>query len=378
MIARTADFPGNGPPVMGPGEVEQVRYAPTGHLVYGQGLRVMAVPFDLRSLTLRGSPVPVVDSVIRGQGGGAVSFAISQTGVLAYAPEGLHQLAWVGRDGRATVISPDRDKFRFPALSPDGKRVAVVIVSEARQSHIWIYDAESGRKTKLTEEAISPRWTPDGTRVAFCGGTTTSLTWRMADGSGTQDFMFSGRQRCPTSWSSDGGTLLVNRFDDPTTKVDVWALRREAHDTSTRALLTQSFNEADAKFSPDDRWVAYVSDESGRYEVYVMSYPALKGRTAISTDGGARPVWSRDGHELFYRQGTAIMAVSVRTGQEFHADKPRLLFDGPYVGQGGDISFDVAPDGRFLMVTGDEASLGRQLNVVTNWFTELQQRVPTR
>jgi hypothetical protein len=122
-----------------------------------------------------------------------------------------------------------------------------------------------------------------------------------------------------------------------------------------------------------------AADESGRYEVYVMSYPDLKGRVAVSIGGvSSNAVWSRDGHELFYRHGTAMMAVTVRTAPDFHAEIPRLLFDGPYLGQGGNTTFDVAPDGRFLMITGDEASLGRQLNVVHNWFDELRAPVPTK
>jgi Tol biopolymer transport system component len=135
-------------------------------------------------------------------------------------------------------------------------------------------------------------------------------------------------------------------------------------------------SDAFAYFSPDDRWIAYSSRESGRGEVYVTSYPDLTGKTPVSTDGGGAAVWSRDGRELFYRRGNAMMAAAVDTTNGFRAQKPRLLFEGPYyVGAGGDLSFDVAPDGRFLMIRGDEASVGRQLNVVSNWFDELTRRV---
>jgi Tol biopolymer transport system component len=374
IVARQSHFAGDGPSILGEGDVEQVRYSPTGHLVFGQGLRVMAASFVLGSLALTSSPVPVLDWVNRGGGGGAVYFAMSKTGVLVYAPESKRELTWVDREGRATPVFPVREVFRFPRLSPDGKHIAVVSMSETRRSDIWVYDTDSGARVRLAS-GIMPVWSPDGKRVAF-GSSEGGIAWQPADGSETMQVLHSVSASWPTSWSSDGKALLFNDGSNPTNQLDVWALLVGTTERSRRPVFVKPGSDAFAYFSPDDRWIAYSSRESGRGEVYVTSYPDLTGKTPVSTDGGGAAVWSRDGRELFYRRGNAMMAAAVDTTNGFRAQKPRLLFEGPYyVGAGGDLSFDVAPDGRFLMIRGDEASVGRQLNVVSNWFDELTRRV---
>jgi Tol biopolymer transport system component len=315
-----------------------------------------------------------LNSVFRSSGGGAVSFAVANNGVVVYAPEGRHELVWVTRDGRAEPIVSDRERFRFPSLSHDGKRIAVVVVSETRRSDIWIYDANSGGKTRLAE-GIMPVWTPDGSGVAY---NRDNLNLLASDGGAGIRVLIPGPTNWPTSWSSNGRTLLFNRSDNPSRKLDLWALTEPFGTPERRALLTTASLEGFAKFSPDDRWIAYSSDESGRSDVYVMSYPELKGKIPVSIDGGAYPIWSRDGRTLFYRRGSAVMSVSVSANGGFHAQKPQLLFDGPYVGQGGDTTFDIGLDGRFLLVRGDDAAMGRQLDVVSNWFDELKARVQPR
>jgi hypothetical protein len=177
----------------------------------------------------------------------------------------------------------------------------------------------------------------------------------------------------PTSWSPDGRELLFEVDDVVSSDVAVIA----PHAGEARLLLSGPFNERDAQFSPDGRYVAYRSDESGRAEVYVASYPSLEGRTAISTDGGTVPRWSRDGRELFFRQGDAIMAANVDTRGGFRSERPRRLFAGSYDGEGRHGAYDVSPDGRrFVLVKDDEASSLRELSVVQGWFEELRRLAP--
>jgi serine/threonine-protein kinase len=164
---------------------------------------------------------------------------------------------------------------------------------------------------------------------------------------------------------------------DGPTDFDLWVLSRDPGSVP-RPLLERPANDREAEFSPDGRWVAWVSDESGSEEVYVAAYPSLVDKVAISTAGGTAPKWSRDGRELFYRQGDALMAVAVDTSRGFRAARPMRLFAGAYSGTGRADAFDVAPDGRrFVMVKSDETATLQQLTVVNNWFEELKRRVPT-
>ena len=381
IVARMSSSRLEGPAVLGTGGIiQEARFVPDGLLVYGQSPGVVrAVPFDLKSLTPTGSPVSLVGSVERARNGGAVYFAVSRTGLLVYASSGdRHQLVWVDRNGVETRVSTDRAAFRFPRLSPDGRRIAVAVNDETRRSDIWIYDAEHGKKTRLTTEGhnLTPVWTPSGASITFSDG---GLVDVHSDGSGRREVLLP-RERIPaylatgtspyaTSWSPDGRNLLFQADE-----ADLWILPREGGGVPL-PLLVRGFNDYGAQFSPDGRWVAFTSDESGQPEVYVARYPDLANKVTISTAGGVCARWSRNGHELFYREGDALMAVAVdMSGGVLRAEKPRRLFSGQYSGAGRDLQFDVAPDARrFVMVKSDDASTLRQLTVVQNWSEELKR-----
>jgi dipeptidyl aminopeptidase/acylaminoacyl peptidase len=178
--------------------------------------------------------------------------------------------------------------------------------------------------------------------------------------------------RYPTSWSPDDRELLFDQ--EVATGTDVAVL---GSDGRKRPLLAGPYNEQNAELSPDGRFVAFVSDESGRAEVYLASYPGLEGRSAVSADGGTNPRWSRDGRELFFRQGDALMAAGIDTRGGLRAERPRRLFAGSYDGEGRHGSFDIAPDGRrFVMVEDDEASALRELTLVQGWLEELRRLSP--
>jgi Tol biopolymer transport system component len=331
-----------------------------------------AVPFDLASLTLRGSPASIVDSVYRSADGGPLYFAVSKTGVLVYAPEDpRRRLVWVDRDGRVTPIGSDREAFRYPAVSLDGGRIAVDINTEERRSDIWIYDADRGTRTRLTSErsSILPLW---GNRREI---TFHSTGINQQAPGGTESLIFAPKAGniYPTSWSPDGRTVLFTD-DNPTTGMDLWALPLGG---VPRKLLASRFNEQWARFSKDGRFITYASDESGTEEIYVADYPDMANRVVVSTGGGNWPVWSPDSRKVFYRRGNDVMAAPVETVPSLRAGAPHRLFTGPYAGVDGDRKFDVASDGRFLMIERVNASISQQLIVVQNWLGELQQRVPS-
>jgi Tol biopolymer transport system component len=334
-----------------------------------------AVPIDLKTLTLKGSPVSIVDSVFRSADGGPLYFAISRTGTMVYMPEDpRRRLVWVRQDGRVTPIGTDQAAFRYPSVSHDGRHIAVDINTDERRSDIWIYDAERGTKSRLTTDisSILPVWDLDDTRITFAAN---GLGSRLSDGSGKEEILLKKEQSFlyPTSWSPLGVDLLFT-VDNVKTGMDLWVLPRK--DGAPRKLLERPFHDAWAQFSRDGHWVAYVSDESGVNEVYLAQYPGMTGRLIVSTHGGNWPVWSPDGHELFYRQGNAVMAVQVQTIPTLHVGIPKRLFTGPYVGVDGDRKFDLAPDGqRFLMV--ERIDDARHFIIVQNWFEELKSMAPT-
>jgi len=376
IVARTNNSAGDGPALLGTGDLAQVRFLPGGYLVYGQSPGIVrAVAFDPVSHTLRGSVVSMASALERGRNGGGVYFAVSNTGLLVYASTGeRHQLVWVDRHGAETPISTDRLAFRHPRLSPDGARIAVAVNDETRRSDIWVYDADRGTKHRLTTERhnLRPVWTPDGARITFAGPGFQELA---ADGSGSRTTLVAPAAvaRYPSAWSPDGRHLLFHADEATGNRLSVLPRGAEPY-----ALPVGSANSRHGQFSPDGGRIAYSSDESGRPEIYVAQFPDLGGKVAISTDGGDEPRWSHDGRELFFRQGDAVMAVSVDTTHGLRVGKAQRLFAGHYSGTGREVGFDVSPDGRrFVMVKSDEASTLGQLTLVQNWLTELRALVPS-
>jgi serine/threonine-protein kinase len=254
---------------------------------------------------------------------------------------------------------------------------------------IWVWDLVRKTMTRLTfDEAVDalPLWTPDGKRIAFRSnrGSKTSIYWKAADGTGADEFLVSGSggNIIPRSWSPDGKTLVF--MESAATNTDVGTVSIEG-DRSKKPLLSGKYNEIDPVISPDGRWLAYSCDESGQYEIYVRPYPEVNGgKWQVSTSGGAWPIWSRDGRELFYRSGDASMAVVVKTKPTISFETPRTLFRGTYATGFANASlcnWDVSPDGkRFLMLkpSGTAAAGLRKINIVVNWFEELKQRVPIK
>jgi Tol biopolymer transport system component len=325
---------------------------------------------------------------------GAAQYSFSATGSLVYVPGGVQsvqsRLVWVSRTGAEQPLAAPAHAYLGPRLSPDGRRVAVTI--QEQESQIWLYDLSRQTLTRLTFEGknnLAPAWTPDGKRIAFISSKEgpQNIFWQLADGSGgLERLTTSDYTHVPMSWSPDGQSLTFTEVN-PTTGYDLWVLRVGDPSASpgqvrkAQLFLRTPFNESVSRFSPDGRWLAYISDESGRYEIYVQPYPGPGGKWQISTEGGREPVWNRNGRELFYRSGDKMMAVAIATKPNFSAGNPHLLFEGPYEPTPlTNPNYDVSPDGhRFLMLKPVEQvqTAPTQINVVLNWFEELKQKVPT-
>jgi serine/threonine protein kinase/Tol biopolymer transport system component len=374
-------------------------YLPTGHLVYGLGNNLLAVPFDLDTLELAGGPVPMVEGILWTGGTAAPQYAVSDSGTLVFmqptmastAPQ--RTLVWVDRKGIGEPITAPPNLYRHPNISHDGTRVALA-VSSGEDFDIWVWDLIRKTLTRLTFEAplnVMPVWTPDDTRIAFFSGGQDGSTsgvgiyWKAADGTGKDEELCSLAEGYffPYCWSHDGKNL-VGAAAGAASGFDIGLLSMEG-DHTLKTLLQENYSENQPKISTDGRWVAYTSDESRRNEVYVRSFPDVnKGRWQVSTNGGDSPLWSPDGRELFYRSGDAIMAVSVKTEPSFSiVGTPQILFQGTYVQTSGQEStpWDISPDGkRFLMIKEPEisAAAGPQpkINIVLNWFEELKDRIP--
>jgi Tol biopolymer transport system component len=249
---------------------------------------------------------------------------------------------------------------------------------------IWLLDLMRDTLTRFTFDGPTnetPVWTPDGKRIVFTSSKEgpRNLFWQLADGSGGLERLTSEEQLHIAKSFSPDGQLLVFHASASGNQRDILVLRLS--DRKAEPFLGTPFNEGGARFSPDGRWVAYVSDESGRPEIYVQPYPGPGGKWQVSTDGGTEPAWNRNGRELFYRSGNKMMAVETMTSPSFSAGKPRVLFEGEYAVTeypqlGSD--YDVSADGqRFLMVKETARTVSNeQINVVLNWLEELKRRVP--
>jgi eukaryotic-like serine/threonine-protein kinase len=360
------------------------RYSPSGHLVYLQGTSLMAAPFDPDRLAITGPSVPVVEGVLVSSTLAYSQYDFSSTGSLVYAPGSIQakglKLVWVDRTGAEQLLPAPAHNYVLPKVSPDGKRVAVGI--EEGDSQIWLYDLGRDTLTRLTFEGrsnIDPLWTQDGKRIVF-KGVANRLFWQPADGSAGAEALTTSElatNNVPGSWTPDGQVLAFMEVN-PNTGFDLYTLSLK--DGKPQPFIRTQALETAPRFSPDGRFIAYTSDESGRLEIYVRPYPGPGGKWQISIDGGTEPVWNPKGRELFYRNGNKMMAVDVSTQSTFSAGKPKMLFEGPYVPTPRSFpDYDVFPDGqRFLMLKADtQAQAPAQINVVLNWFEELKQKVPT-
>jgi serine/threonine-protein kinase len=371
----------------------RARYAPSGHLIYGVNGTLMAVPFDLDRLQITGNAVPVAEGVLTDGPSAAVEFAMSADGSLVYVsgtnPGIRRSLVWVDREGREEVLDAPPRAYTSPRISPDGTRVALNPRDE--ENDVWIWDFVRETLTRLTFDPGQdrfPLWSPDGRRIAFSSQRDKSRGnpfWQAADGTGTVERLAeSDRQVFPTSFSPDGTRLLVYGDAPGNPDDDDVAVVQPQGEGRLMPLLHTMFREQNAELSPDGRWLAYNSNESGRDEVYVRPFPDVeKGRWQVSTGGGVQPLWARNGRELFFRSGAALMVVPVQTDRGFAAGNAKVVFEGVYATPLGGRSYDVSLDGRRFLMIKEGAAAGDtarrpQIILVQNWSEELKRLLPTR
>ena len=367
------------------------RYAQSGHLVYvtAEG-SLMGVPFDEDRMELTGEPVALAEGVGVRLGVGAADLTLSATGTLWYAAgvvgtSGTSQPVWVGRDGAATLVSPDWFGLIVdPVLSPDGRRLAVSTTELTSQ--VWVRDLEQGFLTKLSlngRNNVRPAWGPDSRSVAFVSDQNTDrdLYQRLADGSRPESLLLDETRPIEEVTLSRDGAWVIYRVGSIASERDLYA-RRLGTDSSIALVATEAAETSPA-LSPDGRWLAYVSTESGVAEVYVRPFPNTgDSRWQISAQGGQEPVWAHSGKELFYRvAGTtnAQMAMAVTPGRTFVPGARRMLF--PLIRYSMNAShqqYAVAPDGRFVMIRTTEPDRSDHLVAVENFFEVLRARVPRR
>jgi serine/threonine-protein kinase len=364
----------------------RARYLPTGHLVYAAGPTLYAVRFDLESLTARGEPTAVL--TVDGQ----LEFAVADDGTLLYQAwpvAGGRVLVWVDREGREEPIAAPPMTYVYPRLSPDGLRVALDLTDNDDRD-TWILDLRRGTLERFTHDPSGnplAAWSPDGRYLAFGSDRfgVTNVFRQLADGSGEPERLLASTDtQMPITYAPDGRLLFSAAV--PGQQRDIYSLSLDGERRSTPLVATAA-NELTAEVSPDGRWIAYDSDESGQFEVYVRPYPNTDegGRWQISSGGGRQPVWSHDGRELFYRDfDGALMSVAVTLTPTFAPGPVTKLFQrNEYVGagaRGGGRTYDIAlDDSRFLMLKEQPAAAasgGARLVVVLDWFAELERHAP--
>jgi len=374
------------------------RYTPSGHLVFCRLGALMAAPFDPKRVQVTGGSTVVLGSVRQGVNAGNTAFDtfsgqfnFSTSGTLVHVPGGVwsdpqNSLVWVDREGVAEPLSSPPGPFWSPRLSPDGTRIAFGNFG-FEQIDIWLYEISRSILTRVTFEESSEGealWTPDGARITFASDKSGrgSIYWIPADGSGAAERLSTVEDAYPASWSPDGRVLAFVQ-ESKSAGWDIWLLPREGE---PQPFIGSPFAEVWPTFSPDGRWLAYGSNQSGRFEIYVTPYPGPGPRIQVSTDGGTGPAWAPNGRELFYHgpqeiEGkNSMWAADIRTEPRFLAGSPRELFTGDYQRTYPFRGYDVAPDGQaFLMVERGPRPEEpvTQLHVTLNWFEELKRLAPT-
>jgi serine/threonine-protein kinase len=396
-------------------------YSPSGHVIYARAGKLFAVPFDPVRQELTGSPFEVLDGVMMSGNTGIAQFSLSKRGDLAYVPgpaEGGHRsLVWVDRSGKSEPLPLPPGSYLYPRISPDGRYLAVE--TEGPNHDLFLYDFARAVLSKLTTDGLShdPVWSPDGKQLVFRSWQGGGMTmWSMpADRSTSpvrldpmaarpQAAMPASAQampmpqvdsaasrpmnpmQSPVSFSPDGKFLTFGQ-KDPQTQDDVWVFPLDG--SAPKALAQSRFGEGSAKFSPDGRWVAYSSNESGQAEVYVQAFPGPGAKIQISNGGGTDPVWRRAGGELYYRSGQRMMAVSITTSPDLRPSAPKVLWEGAYSAGSSSscgipgvsaTNYDVTADGqRFLLVRDDDAAVtSTRIVVVVNWLEEVRAKERAR
>ena len=361
-------------------------YAPGGYLLYVQGSVLTGNRFDASRLALIGPAVPLVNGIVTK--GNYANVGLSSDGTLTYIPGStinyVSRFIWRARDGRLIGgAGPEKLEYpRYPRLSPDGRKL-VATVGPAQEGHVWVFDitgAAQPYKVTFNAHNTQPIWSPDGSRVAFVStrdGPSRNMFVVPGDGSIVDPvhLVASDKDKTSLTWSGDGW-LVYNELGD-STRTDLW--KQPAGGGKAEPWVQTPFAEYNALFSADGKWVAYVSDPAGTDEVWVRPFPGPGSPVRASVAGGHDPTWSHDGKELFYQEGSKLMVAAVASTSPLQMHAPKMLFEGGFIPWEPNTprSYDVAADGRFLMIE-PTATNAQRFNVVLNWTEELKRLVPAK
>jgi len=364
------------------------RYSPSGHLVYARGGNLLAVSFDAKRLEVTGQPFTILEGVLMSVNSGVANYDISASGDLVYVPgvadKGERTLVWVDRDGKAEPLPLPPRSYLHPRLSPDMRQLAVEV--EGPSHDFYLYDFARGVLSKMTTDGVShwPVWSPDGTQLVYRSGP--MMLWRMwrvpADRSrAAEQLPGTGISQNAESWSPDGDSIAYTAITPEAGAHIMVESLKGAHES--RPFVDVKAPAGSPKFSPDGRWLAYCSNESGKAQVYVQAFPGPGPKVQVSNDGGTDPVWKRTGGELYFRNGDKMMVVPVSTAPTFRAGRPQVVWEGHYshgmstsCGPPGPTSsnYDVTADGRRFLMIRDEApdtAVSKQIIVVLGWADEV-------
>jgi serine/threonine protein kinase/WD40 repeat protein len=358
----------------------QPRYSPSGHILYNQSGSLLAAPFDTEALEITGPPRPVISDVAVQINTGATQFDVSPDGTLVYVTGGVlgddTHLELIDRQGQATIVEDLEGIGRYPRFSPDGSKFIIFQIG-ANRGGVWLGELGASGRTRLAPGGPG-MWSHDGRQIVYLYGSVQGLSQLYlmdTDGHDSAQLISPDTQNVssPTEFSPDGkvATYVVN---SPETGNDLWIVPLDGGEPEP--FLATPDNETGMHFSPDGDHVVYVSDTSGRYEIYVSTYPDGQGSWQISTGGGHEPIWSADGNEIFYRSGDNMMTVQVQSEPGFRHEVPAILFRNYYDGQLGTAglpNYDVSKDGQqFLMTRSAELNLQTtEVQVILNWADSL-------
>ena len=365
------------------------RYVATGHLVFARGGSLFAVPFDPDKLATRGMPQSILQGVAGDETTGAVHFAIAQDGTLSYVRGGvtanLRRIVWTDRSGNVQPINVPIGQYNDLSIAPDGSGFAVIVGSSG-SGEVWVYNFPRTTFTRFTftTRNASPIWSADSKTIFYsqidATGNFTTILRKPADGSREAEAVTSIEKNAYIKAIMPNGASAIFDYQLNANTADILQCTLTQGAKPTPMVVTQ-FNEYAAELSPDGRWLAYQSNESGRPEIYVRDLSGSGGRWQVSSDGGEEPHWSRDERELFFRNNDLFMSAQVETQPSFKSATPRTIFNGIYnLRSATGMSYAVDPKaGRFLMIrTGENTTNPAQVHVVVNWFDELRRLATTK
>ena len=351
------------------------RYLSGGYLAYARNGTLFVVGFDAKRLEIKGTPVPALNGVMTGSSNGDADFAVSNNGTLVFQPGTFtsfqRNLVWMDRTGKVTNITAQVKPYGYPAVSPDGKRIALILAGSSYD--VWVYDVERDTFTKASFGAddYRPQFSPDGKMLGYDSSKSGQQQVYVKRGvvQGDEATVTAGPENKEFyCWTPDGREVIFAR-QNKDTGWDLYAAAVEG-DHKLRPLVVAPFNQVQARVSPDGKWLAYVSDESGQQEVFVQAMSDPGTRAQVSSEGGIEPRWGRSGNELFFWSKNRAMSVQFSPGGGLNPGKPAPLFED----NGDWRGYDVAADGRLVVAReADTHGTGTQINVVLHWFEELKQ-----